>query len=127
MSNYIFVVDDDMSVRNGLSRLLFAAGHNVRTFARAEDFLYDLESEMSGCVILDLRMPGMSGEELAVKLKDRGINRKIIILSADDSQDTRRIAKDLGAVGFCRSPVEGYAMIDSDSWDIKTTNKKNNH
>ena len=47
MSNYIFVVDDDMSVRKGLSRLLSAAGHNVRVFARAEDFLYALESEIT--------------------------------------------------------------------------------
>ena len=46
MSNYIFVVDVDMSVRNGLLRLLRAAGHNVRVFARAEDFLFALESEI---------------------------------------------------------------------------------
>jgi FixJ family two-component response regulator len=127
MSNYVFVVDDDLSVRNGLSRLLRASGHNVRVFARAEDFLDALEFEMLGCVILDLRMPGMSGEELAVKIKDRGINLKIIILSADDNQDSRRIAKDLGAVGFFRKPVDGYALIDSVNWVLKTTNKKNNH
>ena len=127
MSNYVFVVDDDLSVRNGLSRLLRAAGYNVKVFARAEDFLYDLESEMSGCLILDLRMPGMSGEELAVQLKDRGISLKIIILSADDNQDTRRIAKDIGAVGFFRKPVDGYALVDSVNWALKTTNKKNNH
>ncbi|MCZ6701610.1 MAG: hypothetical protein O6940_01070, partial [Ignavibacteria bacterium] len=62
-----------------------------------------------------------------VKLKDRGISLKIIILSADDRQDTRRIAKDIGAVGFFRKPVDGYALIDHVNWVLKTTNKKNNH
>jgi len=116
-----------MSVRKGLSRLLLAAGYNLRVFSCAEDFLYALESEMLGCVILDLRMPGMSIEELVVKMKDQGISLKIIILTADDNQDTRRIAKDIGAVGFFRKPVDGYALIDAINWSLKTTNKKNNH
>jgi len=116
-----------MSVRKGLSRLLRAAGYNVRVFSRAEDFLYALESEMLGCVILDMRLPGMTGKELAVKLKDRGIDLKIIILSAEDNQEARKIAKDINAIGFFRKPVDGYALIDAINWSLKTTSKKNNH
>ncbi len=116
MPNYVFVVDDDLSVRNGLARLLRTAGHNVKVFARAENFLDALESDMLGCIILDLRLPGMTGEELAVKLKDRGIDLKIIILSAEDNQEARKIAKDINAVGFFRKPVDGYALIDFINW-----------
>ncbi|MCZ6593335.1 MAG: response regulator [Bacteroidetes bacterium] len=60
--------------------MLLAAGYKVKVFTCAEDFLDTLDSKMAGCVILDLRMPGMSGEELAMKLKDRGLDLKITIL-----------------------------------------------
>ncbi|MCZ6595409.1 MAG: response regulator [Bacteroidetes bacterium] len=127
MSNYVFIVDDDLSVRNALSRLLRVAGYNVRTFVCAEDFLDAVESEMLGCIILDLGLPGMTGEKLAEKLKDRGDGMKIIILSAVDNQETRRIAEGINAVGFFRKPVDGYALIDAINWSLKTFNQKNNH
>jgi len=85
ISNNVFIVDDDLSVRNALSRLLRVAGYNVRAFACAEDFLDAVDSEMLGCIILDLGLPGITGEELGMKLKDRRDGIKIIILSAVDN------------------------------------------
>jgi len=127
ISNNVFIVDDDLSVRNALSRLLRVAGYNVRAFACAEDFLDAVDSEMLGCIILDLGLPGITGEELGVKLKDHGDGIKIIILSAVDNQETRRIAEGINAVGFFRKPVDGYALIDAINWSLKTFNQKNYH
>jgi FixJ family two-component response regulator len=62
IENCIFVVDDDASARNGLARLLRIAGYDVNDFASAEDFLEGLGTEVSGCLVLDARMPGITSE-----------------------------------------------------------------
>ena len=68
-SRRVFVVDDDPSARMGLGRLLRAAGLDAREFATADEFLDGLEPDMSGCVlVLDARIPGLSGEELQQEL-----------------------------------------------------------
>ena len=58
----MFVVDDDASARNGFVRLLYTAGHDVQAFASANEFLDALDPDVSGCVVLDARMPGLSIE-----------------------------------------------------------------
>ncbi len=118
-NNKVFVIDDDLSVRKGLMRLLTAAGLDALDFATVKKFKDSLESGISGCVLLDIRMPGISGEELVAAMKNCGSNLSIIIVSADDDQEARELAKDIGAVGFFRKPVDGAALLDTISWNLR--------
>jgi len=115
----VFVVDDDSSARNGLARLLRTAGHDVRAFASAEEFLDAYGPETFGCLVLDARMPGMSGEELHAELKARGVQLPIIVFSADDDPATRRAAHRMNAAAFFRKPVDGSALLDAIEWAVR--------
>ncbi len=125
MKKHVFVIDDDSSARNGLSRLLRAAGYPVHAFDSANKFLEYVDEYTSGCILLDIRMPGMSGDELALELKNRNVNLPIIVVSADDDQENKRLAKDIGAVGFFRKPVDGTALLDMINWTLKSNGKEN--
>ena len=116
--NCIFLVDDDSSARKGLARLLRTAGHDVRDFASANDFLDALDFEASGCLVLDARMPGISNEELMVELKARNIHLPTIVITGDDDSETRRKAQKMKAAGFFRKPVDGPALLDAINWAL---------
>jgi FixJ family two-component response regulator len=114
-----YVVDDDPSARSGLARLLRTAGHDVRVFASADEFLDAYDPELSGCLVLDIRMPGMTGEKLQAELKARGVHLPIIIVTADDNQETRQIARKMKAAAFFRKPVDGPALLDAVNWALE--------
>ena len=115
----VFVVDDDSSARSGITRLLRTAGHDVRAFDSAEEFLDALDPETFGCLVLDARMPGMSGEELHAEFKARGVQLPIIVVSADDDPETRRAAHRMNAAAFFRKPVDGSALLDAIEWAVR--------
>ena len=119
----IFLVDDDPSARSGLARLLRAAGHYVRDFATANEFLDALGSEASGCLVLDARMPGLSGMELQAELKARGVRLPIIVVTGDDDPETRRKAQEMKAAEFFRKPVDGTALLDAINWALEKNEK----
>jgi FixJ family two-component response regulator len=113
----VFVVDDDPSARKALARLLRAAGHRVREFASADEFLDAVEPELSGCVmVLDAGMPGLSAEELQAELEAREVEVPIIVITADDAPETRRKAQKMKAAGFFRKPLDGTALLDAIRW-----------
>ncbi len=116
ISRLVFVVDDDRSARRGIARLLRTAGHDVRAFASAEEFLDDFDPETFGCLVLDVRMPGMSGQELQAELAARGVGLPIIVVSADDDSETRKTAHKMNAAAFFRKPVDGSALLDAIEW-----------
>jgi FixJ family two-component response regulator len=118
-TSHIYVIDDDPSARNGISRLLRAAGHDVQSFASGSLFLAASTAGMTGCVILDARMPGLSGAELASELKVRGIELPLIFVTADDDPKTKQLALDMGASGFFRKPVDGTALLDAVDWALR--------
>jgi FixJ family two-component response regulator len=118
-TNYVFIVDDDPSARSGLTRLLRTAGHDVRIFATANEFLDSLDPEMTGCLVLDIRMPGLSVEELQAKLEARGTHLPIIVITGDDDPEARRKAQNIKAVGFFRKPVDGTALLDAIKWVLE--------
>ncbi len=126
-ANRTFVVDDDSSARNGLARLLRTAGHDVRDFASSDKFLDALDSEVSGCVVLDARMPGLSSEELQAELKARGAHLSIIVVTGDDDPETRRKAEEMKAAGFFRKPVDGMALLDAIDWALRPGSTGSNH
>ena len=115
----VFVIDDDQSARNGLARLVRTAGYNVSTYSSANEFLVTLHPNISGCVILDARMPGMSGEDLVAKLMGLGENLSVIFVTADDDPAIKQKAKTMGAAGFFLKPVDGAALLDEIDWAIR--------
>lgn len=117
----VFVIDDDKSVRTALKRLINTLGFNVVTFASAKAFLKHDRHEASACLILDVRMPEMSGIELQEKLANTGFDIPIIFLSAHGSIPMSVKAMKAGAVDFIEKPFEDQALIDA----INTAIEKN--
>jgi FixJ family two-component response regulator len=109
----IHVVDDDDSVRQALQRLLVAAGHRVRTYASAGDFLLDPPDDAPGCLLLDLRMPGPSGLDLQEALERRGVRLPVIFHTAHGDLPTGIRAMKAGAVDFLTKPVERKPLLDA--------------
>lgn len=114
----IYVVDYDTSARNGLTRLLRTAGHDVRDFASAEDFLVNINSGVSGCLVLDARMPGMTGEELHAELEALEARLPIVVVSAGDDEEVMQMARQIKAVAFFGKPVDGAALLDAIKWAL---------
>ncbi len=125
--SHVFVVDDDSSARNGLARLIRAAGYHVHAFDSANKFLESVDENSSGCILLDIRMPGMSGDELVLELNNRKINLPIIVITADYNVDAKQKAQEMNAVGFYRKPVDGTALLDSISWILRECSNGKNH
>jgi FixJ family two-component response regulator len=86
---HIAIVDDDLSVRKGLRRLLESAGLKVADYASGEAFLDSLRYRVPDCLLLDLKMPGLSGTEVLQKIRRTNPSIPTIILSAHDDAETR--------------------------------------
>ena len=114
----IYVVDDDESVRQALKMLLISANMEVRTFEQANDLLKCEFRKEKVCLIADIKMKGFGGLELQQQLAKRGIKIPIIFLTAVDSSEIRQRAKQAGAAGFFRKPVDDQALIDSIHWAL---------
>ena len=108
----VFVVDDDESVRKALIRLMKSAGLRTRAFTSAEDFLNQESQNVSGCLILDLRMPSMSGLELQEKLAKSGSTMPIIFISAHQDATAREQAMKAGAEDFLQKPFEDQILLE---------------
>jgi len=108
----VFIVDDDESVCKALKRLLKSAGIKARTLSSAEDFLNQGCHNVPGCLILDVRMPGMNGLELQEKLVKSGSTMPIIFMSAHEDTPTREQAMKAGAIAFLKKPFEDQILIE---------------
>ena len=109
----IRVIDDDLSVRTALKRLLISAGFEVATFASAKGFMDCGDCDAPGCLILDVRMPGMSGMELQAQLASAGCSLPIIFITAHEDLDARQKAMAAGAVAFLLKPFEDQVLLDA--------------
>lgn len=108
----VFIVDDDDAVRDGLSLVVETAGLDCQAFASAEAFLLGFCPGKPGCLLLDVNMPGMDGEELQAELSRRNIHLPIIFLTGyGDIPLTVRAIK-AGAVDFLTKPVPGNVLIE---------------
>ncbi len=107
----IAVVDDDASIRKALERFVRSHGFDVETFAGAEQFLAGAEPRMPECLILDVRMPGMSGLELQEALGRAGRHVPIVFITAHDDEQARRKALAAGAVAFLKKPFDDQALL----------------
>ena len=110
----VYVIDDDKSVRRAFQLLFQSADFDVQAFSSAEEFLKGASlSSNDSCIILDMRMPGMTGLELQKELASRKIGIPVIGVSAYDDRPTRDLARALGAVAFFRKPVDDQTLIDA--------------
>jgi FixJ family two-component response regulator len=107
----VFIVDDDSSVRKGLTRLIRVAGFNVESFESAREFLDSEHLERPGCIILDVQMPEMTGPELQEELVKTQNCLPIIFLSAHGDVPITAQAMKNGAVDFLTKPVDGADLI----------------
>ena len=107
----VFIVDDDPSARQGLLRLVSAAGMNAESFNSAKDFLESEKYKMPGCIILDVRMPEMTGPELQDQLTNEGAEMPIIFLSGHADVPTTASTMRKGAVNFLTKPVDGEDLL----------------
>jgi FixJ family two-component response regulator len=109
----VFIIDDDPSARKGITRLVHAAGMNTESFASAGDFLTSGRSDGPGCIVLDVRMPEMTGPELQEELDRADYCMPIIFLSAHgDVPTTARTMKN-GAVDFLTKPVDQSDLLEA--------------
>lgn len=112
MDETIFVIDDDQAVRDSLRWLLESVGHKVETFASAQEFLDRIDASCSGCLLLDVRMPGMSGIELQSILRERGYYMPIIIITGHGDVPLAVRAMKAGALEFIEKPFNDQLLLD---------------
>lgn len=108
----VFVVDDDAAVRDSVCLLLETAGLAVEAHDSAESFLAALDPQRYGCLVLDMRMPGMGGLELQAELARRGALLPIIFLTAHGDIPMTVRAMKAGAADFLTKPVDGAELIE---------------
>ncbi|HWN16248.1 MAG TPA: response regulator [Candidatus Dormibacteraeota bacterium] len=109
----VSIVDDDESLRRSVRNLLTSVGFHVETFESAEAFLRSAQRGQTGCVVLDLRMPGMSGWDLLGHLAATGSRIPVIILTAHGDDEARRRTLEAGAVAYLGKPFHGEALLDA--------------
>ena len=114
----VYIVDDEESVRRALGRLMRSAGLEFETFASGEEALSRLPAIGRGCLVVDIRMPGLTGHDLMSRLRQRGTPMPMIALSAQDDPAAREHARELGAVAFFRKPVDDQALLDAILWAV---------
>ena len=107
----VHVVDDDEALRDSLRWLLESAGHRVATYASAEAFLATDAAEQGGCLLLDIRMPGMSGLELQDELKRRGHAIPIVFITGHGDVPMAVNAVKKGALEFIEKPFNDQALL----------------
>ena len=102
----VYVVDDDASIRDSLALMLGLGGYAMRLFADAESFLVAFDPAWSGCVVADLRLPGMSGVELQSRVRGRGSVIPFVIITAHGDVPAARAAFRAQAVDFIEKPFD---------------------
>ena len=109
----VSIVDDDASLRRSVRNLLRSVGFRVETFASAEEFLRSAERENTGCLVLDLRMTGMSGLDLLRHLAAERSRVAVVVLTALGDEETRQRSLQAGAVAFLKKPFHSDVLCDA--------------
>lgn len=112
-NSVVHVIDDDEAVRESLAFLLRSADLDVETYESATVFLAALPSVAPGCVITDVRMPGLSGTELLLKLKEMGVAMPVIVMTGHGDVPLAVEAMKKGAIDFFEKPFDDEALLAS--------------
>lgn len=108
----ILVIDDDDAFRDSVQVLCESVGHQVRGFASAGEFLETLDDDLYGCLVLDVRMPGMSGVELHNELLERGFGLPVIFITGHGDVPMAVSAMKKGAFDFLTKPFSHQELLD---------------
>jgi FixJ family two-component response regulator len=109
----VSIVDDDLSVRRALRRLVASAGFSVETFASGREFLDSESLGRSDCIVLDIHLGGLSGLDVQERLKTMGVQAPVIFITAHDDEATHGRVRRSGAVAYLRKPFEDHALLDA--------------
>ena len=122
----VFIVDDDQAVRDSLTDLMDSVGLATASYANANDFLADYTKEQMGCLVSDIRMPGMSGLELQQELKRREAMLPIILITGHGDVPMAVQAMRDGALDFIQKPFRDQALLDLVNQALQSCDKQQN-
>ncbi len=120
----VYIIDDDNDVRNALQLLMQSVGLEVEVFNSAQDYLQQFDINQCGCLIIDVRMPGMSGLDLQAQLAAEKYHPPIIIITGHGDVPMAVKAVKAGAVDFIEKPFNNQEMLDSVHRAIELDAKK---
>ncbi len=109
----VFIIDDDAAVRDSIRELVESVGLHAVTYTSAKTFLDDFQPGRSGCLVLDVRMAGMSGLALQQKLNERGARVPVIIITGHGDVPMAVQAMKMGAADFIQKPYRDQLLLDS--------------
>ena len=109
----MFVVDDDPSMRRSLETLLRSVGHDVRLFSSAQEFMQATRPDAPGCLVLDVRLPGMSGLTFQQELAKAGVALPIIFITGHGDVPMTVRAMKAGAAEFLTKPFDDQVLLDA--------------
>jgi FixJ family two-component response regulator len=109
----LYIVDDEAAIRDALALLTSMAGFSVSVFSNAEDFLTVIDTDSTGCVILDIYLGGMSGLQVLKQVKERAPNLACIVITAHGDVHTARQAFLSGAVDFIEKPYDPQELMNA--------------
>jgi FixJ family two-component response regulator len=120
MTEIVYVVDDDTSVCIAVRRLLRSAQYRVHTFASAEEFRQSDFKSSPGCLLLDIRLPGISGFDLQEQLLASGVRMPVIFITGHDRAGMEEQAMRLGATAYLRKPFDEEALLGAVATAMKS-------
>src|SRR5579871_4860435 len=109
----VYVVDDDLSAREGVARLIRSSGVMTKTFSSSEEFLAGPRPKMPSCLVLDVNLPGLNGLDLQQQLSDSGIRIPIIFLTGFSSVPMAVRAVKAGATTFLTKPFDDEELLET--------------
>jgi FixJ family two-component response regulator len=112
----VYIIDDDISVRRALMRLMLAAGFSSAVFSSVDSFLQSDFQVKNVRIVTDVHMPGIRALKLPKILRQIGIEIPVIYLTADYSADTRKQVRQAGGRGYFAKPVDDNALLDMIRW-----------
>ena len=125
-STLVFIVDDDLSFRDALSSLLRSVGHRVEVFSSASDLLQSKLPDLVSCIVLDVRLPGLSGLDLQTGLADAGIRIPVIFMTGYGDIPMSVRAMKAGAIDFLTKPFRDQEILDAVAVALDRDRKRRN-
>lgn len=120
----VYIVDDDQAIRHAMGLLLKSVGHEHLVFTSADEFLESHTGNNNGCLVLDIRMPGLSGLELQQKLIESGSSLPIIFISGHGDIPMAVEAMQKGAFDFIQKPFRDQELLDRISEALNTARRQ---
>jgi len=124
LNSTVYIVDDDQAIRHAMELLMRSVGLDYEIFHSADDFLSNHTNDRAGCLVLDIRMPGLGGLELQEKLNTTGSTLPIIFITGHGDVPMAVEAMQKGAVDFIQKPFRDQELLDRVSEALKTDQKR---